>query len=159
MGVCIGNKEIINFKSGLTQIGKIYKGATIIWENWQYKTGTLVDKSKGGSYGGNNTSPYYTETVTFDKQTRIVEMSMYTKVVRSDISGRQDGKINAYGIKSDGTQILIGTVTNQWTTSTVASNDTETVFTGVKIEFYLTDTVSRNHECNFNFKITKWYEK
>lgn len=159
MGVFIGNKEIINFKSGGVQIGKIYKGATLIWENWKLKTGTLVDKSKSGSYGGNNSSPYYSETVSFSKETRIVEMSMYTKVIRSDISGRQDGRIKVYGIKNDDTEVVIADVTNQWTTSTVTSNDTETSFKGVNIGFYLTDTINRPHDCNFNFKITKWYEK
>lgn len=127
--------------------------------SWTLQTGTLVDKSKNGTYGGNNSSAYYSETVSFGKEVRIAEMSMYTKVIRSDISGRQDGKINAYGIKSDGSQVLVGTITNQWATSTVASTDTETSFTGVKFEFYLTDTISRNHECYFTFKITKWYEK
>lgn len=154
-----GNKEISNLKIGSKQIQKVIYGAKVVWENWKLKTGTLVEKSKNGAYGGNNSTAYHIETVNFDSEIRVVEMSMYTKVVRSDINGRQEGIINAYGIKSDGSQVLIGTVTNQWATSTVASTDTETSFKAVKIEFYITDNINRNHECYFTFKITKWYEK
>lgn len=158
-----GTNFKINVKGSSKQVTKIYQnvsGATkLVWENWKLKTGTLVNISKSGTYGGNNSSPYYTEKVTFNKETRISEMSMYTKVLRSDIGGRQDGRIKVFGIKNDGTQIVIADVTNQWTTSTVVPTDTKTGFIGVNVGFWLTDEINRTHEINFAFKITKWYEK
>jgi hypothetical protein len=37
-----GLSDVVNFLRGTTQIEKIYRGITLIWENWVLKTGNLV---------------------------------------------------------------------------------------------------------------------
>lgn len=134
----------------------IYNGVTV-WEDWKRRTGELCKVNNGGTIG----YPYLflNRTVDLGGVKKLRKASFRSIVVRKDIQGAVDCTGKIYGIKSDNTEIEIGSVTHKNTTTVFSLSNTDQEFTKVR---YLAGANSEPHgdfDFNITFYISEWDEK
>lgn len=147
---------------GGVQISKIYKGSTLLWENWKHIVQDLAYKSASGtiSWASDKQKAWASATVNFGFTARIKKVKLYSKCIRVDISGRVSGTLTVYGVTANGTKIKIAEATNQWDTTDVVSSDQTTEFVGVYYEAYGHDRdVNRDDTYVFQWRITEYDRK
>lgn len=160
----IGTTALTSVKLGSTQIQKIMLGTTLIWENWTAKTGELEKRTWAGDSSCGLV--YSSGEITLSATCRIQEFTLFSKIIRNDITGRISGKFIVYGWNGTSWITLLNTVSNTSTTGgewqtyfTRSSSNSTSEITKLKYEFYVNDTINRSYTSDLRLYVSKWEQK
>ena len=188
-----GTTNIKNVLNGSKQIQKVMRGVKTVWENWVYKTGSLVNMTsnttpspfvathtawaRGSSYmafDGNLDNYMYsnnpnadgdiTSTLMFGQEIRIAEVQSWIGYGANAVE--ESCWMGVYGIKADGTEVLLGVngSGDTWSdpngskrTHTVSEENQKIPFVGITC--HRTFQGYQGWYRLFDIQITKWYQK
>ena len=132
---------------GSTQIKKICRGSTVIWEYRVSQSGKFYSAAwSGKAYDG---MTYASGDISLDKTYKIEQFGIFNQLIRDDISGREEGRFVAKGWDGEKWVLLLDYTTNnttEWNTYIYVPSINPTVdISKVMYEFYIVDTISRSY--------------
>lgn len=142
-----------NVLRGTTQIGKVYRGAVTIWENWVFKTGTyltqIINIDRYDDY----------HTYSFAGDVKPIKMTMSGSVEQLDFNGDIKWYLDIY-YESTGWVNVYYSVYTANAGDSFSFNKTATISDiGEKATQWRYKCSMRNISNDHTIKLTEWYQK
>ena len=141
---------------------------TTVWRLWNDASGSKNYREHNNANQGvpEDFLVYDSGYLTFDRNIKITEFTLFSKVIRKDITGRISGKFVIDVQRPDGSTFNILTYASE---TSVGSPEWSTIFTkavnnntevkAIRYRFYVVDAVRRQYEVTMSANVTKWKQK
>ena len=160
MAIHFNTNQVGRVFYGNQEVQKVYYGTQLVWENWVLKVGELAKRAWAGN--SREGLVYSSGEIALPKTCKIHEFTLFSKVLRTDINGRVNGKFIVYGWNGSSWVTLLNTVSDnntEWQQYFTRSSSSKAEVTKIKYEFYVNDTVWRSYSSDLRLYISKWEQK